>query len=64
MLEEVEDPARRFRRTEHDALVPELGTAVTWEPTFLAGPSRAVWTHIFSVDRRESLLPPASACRR
>ncbi len=56
MLAEVEDALRSFNKAEYDALVAGLSVAVTWEAAFLADPSGAVWTPMFAVDRRDSLL--------
>ena len=61
MLAEVEDAVRSFSRAEHDALVAGLNVAVTWEAAFLSDPSGAVWTPMFAVDRRDSLLQPQGA---
>ena len=61
MLAEVEDAVRSFGRAELDAVVAGLVVAVAWEPAFLADPSGAVWTPMFSADRRERLLASGSA---
>ena len=40
-----------------------LVVAVTWEPAFLADPSGAVWSPMFTADQGESLLPSTSAAQ-
>ncbi len=61
MLAEVTDALRSFSPTEVQALERGLGIAVAWESALLANPSAAVWTRVVGANRRESLLPPASA---
>ena len=61
MMVEIDDAVQSFGPTEAQDLRVGLGVAVTREPAFLADPSGRVWAPIFSVGRRESLLPPGSA---